>query len=70
MASLTPSQLVTDPQMDPLALHKYMVFNEEVQNALATKRPIVALESTGTLLSSTRHRFYRTLLSVTSVFTS
>jgi len=36
-----------DPQLDPSALSKYMVFNQEVKEALHLKKPIVALESTG-----------------------
>lgn len=50
MAARLASALVVDPLVDASMLQNYMVFNEEVRDALATKKPIVALESTGALL--------------------
>ena len=47
MASNYSPTAFLDPQMDPSALAKYMVFNQEVKEALAQKKPVVALESTG-----------------------
>lgn len=50
MASNHSLAAFADPQMDSSALAKYMVFNQEVKDAIAQKKPIVALESTGTSL--------------------
>lgn len=46
----------------PAALRNYIVLGEEVKKALAMKRPIVALESTGMLLSMLFSRISRTVI--------
>lgn len=51
--ALNPSFIASlDAAPDAASLAKYMVFNQEVREALEQRKPIVALESTGMLPSS------------------